>query len=470
MSQTTRRRTVPALALAVVALVVASLVPSRATPADRRPNIVLIVTDDQSFDSLPHDPPAMPALQSMLDDPSDHWVTFPNAFISTPLCCPSRATILTGRYSDHTGVRTNFDGHLLDESSTVATWLHDSGYHTGLIGKYLNHYPFGSPYVPVGWDRWLAKTQAEQATAYYDYVLVDQGFVVPHGDLPEDYSTSVDAAAAVDFIRAAPADRPFYLELTPTAPHRPWTPAPGDAGADAQMPILEPPSVGEEDVSDKPAWVRALAPFDAERRLQLHEIHRRAFETLLGVDRLVSGVVRALTDRGVLDDTVIVFMTDNGFSFGEHRWVGKTCPYEECIRTPFAVRYPWAPSATDPHFVSNVDLAPTFADLAGVEPGGPVDGRSLVPLLDALRGGHLAAWRRAVLLEYVGDAHIPGWTAIRTADFLFVEYQTGERELYDLTGRIGPADPYELQNQLTNPAYGPIVVALSARLTRLRGT
>jgi arylsulfatase A-like enzyme len=460
------RRTGAAAVLAFVVLLVAGFVPSSSPPPDRRPNIVLILTDDQSPDSLPHEPPVMPQLQSMMEDPADHWITFSNAFLNTPLCCPSRASILTGRYSHHTGVRTNDDGERLDESSTVATWLHAVGYHTGLVGKYVNGYPFGpSSYVPAGWDRWLVKRQGDQSTAYYRYVLIDQGFPDYRGDGPENYSTDVYAAAAVSFIREAPPGRPFFLEVAPTAPHRPWTEAPRDAGALAGFSIADPPSVGEVDVSDKPAWVRALPAMDAERRAQLRAIHRRSFETLLSVDDLVVEVIRALQERSELENTVVVFMTDNGFSFGEHRWVGKTCAYEECIRTPFLVRYSGAPSHVDPRLVSNVDLAPTFAELAGIAPPSPVDGMSLVPLL---QGQPSVPWRTALLNEYVGDPKVPPWWEVRTADFAYVELATGETELYDLAGVIGSADPFELQNRATVPAYAAVRARLSALLAALR--
>jgi arylsulfatase A-like enzyme len=459
-------RTVAPVVLALVVLLVAGFVPSSPPRTDRRPNIVLILTDDQSLDSLPHEPPVMPQLQSMMRDPADHWITFSNAFLNTPLCCPSRASILTGQYSHHTGVRTNYDGELLDESSTVATWLHSAGYRTGLIGKYVNGYPFGpSSYVPAGWDRWLVKRQGGQSTAYYRYVLIDQGFPEYRGDGPGNYSTDVYAGAAASFIRSAPPGRPFFLEVAPTAPHRPWTEAPRDAGALRGLRISEPPSVGEEDVSDKPAWVRGLRPLDAQRRAELRADHRRSFETLLSVDDLVVQVIRALQVRGALANTVIVFMTDNGFSFGEHRWVGKTCAYDECIRTPLLVRFPGASSHVESRLVSNVDLAPTFAELAGIEPPSPVDGMSLVPLLEEESS---TPWRTGVLAEYVGDPKVPAWWEVRTEDFAYVELATGETELYDLTGVIGSADPYELQNRAADPAYAAVRARLAARLAALR--
>jgi N-acetylglucosamine-6-sulfatase len=459
-------RTVASAVFALVVLLVAAFVPSSPPRPDRRPNIVLILTDDQSPDSLPHEPPVMPQLQSMMRDPADHWITFSNAFVNTPLCCPSRASILTGRYSHHTGVRTNDDGELLDESSTIATWLHSAGYHTGMIGKYVNGYPFGpSSYVPAGWDRWKVKRQGDQSTAYYRYVLIDQGFSEYRGDGPGNYSTDVYAAAAASFIRSAPPGRPFFLEVATTAPHRPWTAAPRDAGALTGLPIANPPSLGEEDVSDKPTWVQGLRELDTERRAELRAIHRRSFETLLSVDDLVVEVIRALQVRGDLANTVLIFMTDNGFSFGEHRWVGKTCAYDECIRTPFLVRFPGASSHVDRRLVSNVDLAPTLAELAGIEPPSPVDGMSLVPLL---QGRPSASWRTALLTEYVGDEKVPPWWAVRTEDFAYVELATGETELYDLAGVIGSADTFELENRADDPAYATVRAQLSARLVALR--
>ncbi|HZD18499.1 MAG TPA: sulfatase [Actinomycetota bacterium] len=455
------RRAVVALALAVAVLATAAPRSERPVRPDPRPSVVLILTDDQSLDSLPHVPPVMPKFQAMLEDPSDHWISFSSAFLSTPLCCPSRASILTGRYDVRTGVRTNHEGDRLDPGSTLATWLHDAGYRTALVGKYLNGYPFeGEPPVPPGWDRWLAKQQGAQTTAYYGHVLNDQGFSQRSGDAPGDYLTDVLAGAAVDFIRTAPAGRPFFLMVTPTAPHRPWTPAPRYAGAYEDLPIDQAPSVGEVDLSDKPSWVRALPEMSIDRREQLVDIRRRSFETLRAVDDLVAGVIDALKERGMLDRTVVLFLTDNGFSFGEHRWVGKTCPYEACVRTPFLVRFPGASPREEPHLVSNVDVAPTIAELGGVEPPS-VDGRSLVPLL----AGSAVGWRDALFLDYVGDDHVPGWSGLRTrAGFLYVEYVTGERELYDLTGSLGPADPFELDNRIEDPAYSGIASELAAEL------
>ncbi len=458
------RRRWLALALAAGSIGTGVLFPGRAVPgpADPRPNIVLILTDDQTADSLPHEPPVMPFLQARIEDPGDHWVAFASAFVNTPLCCPSRASLLTGRYSHETGVRTNLDGAALDEGDVLPVWLHRSGYRTAMIGKYLNEYPFdGLPSVPPGWDEWLAKRQGAQSSAYYDYAVVNRGATARHGTLAADYSTDVFADAAVDFIRTAPPTHPFFLLVAPTAPHRPWTPAPRDAGAYASMPVAVPANVGEPDVSDKPGWVGALPPMTPERVAQLREIRRRAYETLRAVDRLVARVLGALEARGLLDRTVVFFLTDNGMSLGEHRWVGKTCPYEECVRTPLVVRYPSATARVDDHLVSNVDLAPTIAELAAVDPGRPFDGMSLVPLLEGYGDG----WREAVLLEYAGDVHVPAWWGLRTERFALIEYVTGERELYDLS-----SDPLQLWNRALDPEYSAEAARLAELLAALRPT
>jgi arylsulfatase A-like enzyme len=458
------RLPVAAAAIAVVAAL-AVAAPSRATPPDRRPNVVVILTDDQTFESFPHDPPVMPQLQRQVEDPSEHWVRFPNAFINTPLCCPSRASILTGRYSHRTGVVDNGTGENLDDGHTIATALRSAGYTTGLIGKYLNEYPFGhAPVPPPGWDTWLVKLQGSSHSVYQRFALTDEGFTAAFGSAPEDYSTDVYARAAADFIRAAPSGRPFFLMFTPMAPHSPWVPAERDVGS-WTAPVPRPPSFDEPNVSDKPSWVRALPRFGAQFADKLRREHRAAYEALGAVDDAAVTILDALRERRALDDTIVVFLTDNGFSFGEHRWVTKSCPYDECIRTPFFVRYPGADARTDPHPVSNVDLAPTIAALAGARLAPPVDGRSIVPLL---LGRDPAGWRPGVLSEFQGGRDIPGWWAMRTPRWAYVEYVTGERELYDLAGSIGPPDPYELHSVAGQAAFADVEERLAAHLRAAR--
>ncbi len=452
--------------LASVALVAAGLNgPPPPAPQDDRPNIIVILTDDQSFDTLPSHPAAMPWLQDQIHDPTGSWLWFPNAFISTPICCPSRATILSGRYSHHTNVRTNDDGERFDDSDTLATWLHNSGYFTGLVGKYLNRYPFGrAPYVPAGWDRWVAKRNTATTTTYFDFGFVDRTIPLTTAHGAGTYATDLFADRAVDFIRVAPAEQPYFLYFATSAPHPPWTPPPRHAGAFAGVPISVPPSVNERNVSDKPAWVQALDPLDGDDLSRLMSERRRERATLLGVDDAIRRIVGAAEARGDLDRTIIFFLTDNGFSFGEHRIRGKRCQYEECIRTPFAVLVPGGESGQVNGLISNVDLAPTIVDLAGIQTAPLVDGRSF---RRALAG---RPWKGppGVLLEWAGDDEVPAWQGVRTRDFAYVESADGTVELYDLTGALGRADPFEVKSRSDDPRYRVVVDRLAALLRRLR--
>jgi arylsulfatase A-like enzyme len=461
-----RMRAVTALALlTLLVLAPLDLRPGR-NPRDHRPNVVVILTDDQTLESLHHQPSPMPWLTGRLADPEDHWLELTNAFVNTPLCCPSRSTLLTGRYSHHTGVLGNHSGQLLDESQTIATWLHDAGYWTGLFGKYLNGFPFGrGPYVPPGWDRFSGKQQGNVASVYFGYTLLQNGVARTYGTAPEDYSTDVLAGQAVRFISDAPPDRPFLLLFTPTAPHGPRTPAPRYARAFDGAPVPRPPDLGEPDVSDKPAWVRGLPQPTSRRRRLVDGLERRQYATLLAVDDAVRAIMEALSERGELERTVIVFTTDNGFSMGAHRWITKSCPYEECVHVPFLVRFPGGRSGVDDRLVSNVDIAPTLMDLAGAPPGLAPDGRSLVPLL---RKAKPRPWREGVLLEWAGGMGVPPWWEVRTEDYSYTEYATGEVELYELSGRRGPADPFQLQNIAGDPAYGAVRARLAALLEDLR--
>ena len=451
-----------AVGLAVLALgwSVAALTEVRGSQ-DPRPNVIVIVTDDQSDDSIPNPYEVMPFLQRRALDPRDHWIVFENGYVNTPLCCPSRAAMLTGRFSHHTGVRDNEDGHLFDESSTLATWLHDAGYHTGLVGKYMNLYPFGrSTYVPAGWDRWWGREHGPVTSLYYDYSMVERDHVVRYGHADADYATDVLADRATEFVREAPADRPYFLWFAPTAPHPPWVAAPRDEGAFSGLAVTTPPSVGEPDVSDKPAWVRRLASMgDAQRSAQLG--HRReAYAALLAVDDAIYRIMNAVDARGDLARTVWVFTSDNGLAFGEHRWTKKSCPYQACLGVPFMIRMPGAYHRIERAIVSAADIAPTIVELSGASTPTGFDGVSLVPLLST---GSREGLPGEVYAEWVGDRVIPAWWEIRTRRFAYIELGTGERELYVLRD-----DPYELVNVVGAPAFRADVSRLAATLEAYR--
>jgi arylsulfatase A-like enzyme len=462
----------PLVAIVVAALACAGAAAEASTTEaarDRRPNVLLIITDDQPWDTLPVavGPAAMPWLEARLDDPSDRWIRFTNAFVNVPLCCPSRASILTGRYARHTGVESNVDGADLDESSTLATWLDGAGYQTAFIGKYLNGYPWDrGPYVPAGWDRFLAKRNRDVTTTYERYPFVDQGVPLTAGTNGGAYATTMLAGEATSFLRGASGQAPWFLVFAPSAPHEPWTPEPQDVGAFDGVPIATAGERVMNDVDGAPDWVSALPAIDLVEAADLEQERRRMLETLLGVDRAIESLVAEVRARGELDDTLIIVIADNGFSFGAHRWVGKRCPYQACVRVPLVMRTPWAAPGEVEMPVTNVDLAPTILDVAGVEGGSSAsDGLSLRPVLDDRMDTEID--RTAVLIEWAGDDDVPAWRGVRTEAFSYVEHADGTVELFDLAGALGTQDPWQLRNRADDPDYASVRRILATSLAAL---
>jgi arylsulfatase A-like enzyme len=417
-----------------------------------QPNIVVLLTDDQRWDTLSY----MPNVQSEL---MNHGVTFSNAFVENPLCCPSRSSFLTGNDSHTTGVYGNnppnggFES--FQDGSTLATWLHDAGYRTALVGKYLNNYESTrGMYVPPGWTDWRAFSSRPR---YFDYKLsVDGTATEAYGSAPEDYSTDVITSIADDEIRSASPQDPLFLWVTPYAPHGPFTPAPRDAGSLNGIEPWRPPSFDERDVQDKPAYIQALPRIDAAELARLDFIHQSQLESLGAVDDAVDTLTTALQETGRLSDTIFIFASDNGFMWGEHRREDKVVPYEESIRVPLVIRWDRlaASARTDAHLVENIDLAPTLVEAADAA-GGPFDGRSLMPLLT----GDSDSWRKHMLIEHDGpeEGNVPAYCADRTPKEIFVHYATGEEEYYPLGPR---ADPYERTNKVTFPKFQPRIAAL----------
>jgi len=440
--------------------------------AGRRPNIVLIVTDDQRWNTLW----AMPNVSRYL---VPHGVTFTNAFVTTSFCCPSRASILTGLYSRHTGVYSDSGPHggapAFHDRSTLATWLHQGGYRTALVGKYLNDYNLMDHHIPPGWSQWDAISSPFPALRFYDYSLNENGSIIRYGSAPRDYIDTVLGKLAVRFIRTTTS--PFFLEFCPTAPHAPALPAPRDADSFQGAPLPARPNFNEADVSDKP-WDGMFHPILHEGRLRTY--WHRVLASLQQVDRTIGEFVRVLKAEGKLANTDFIFTTDNGLLLGEHRLqVVKIWPYEESIRVPMVVAGPAVadPGRTSADFALNIDLAPTVAQLAGVRPGLHPDGRSLVPLLEDRN----VAWRKAFIVEYLGKGrpasdYVAPFEGIRTTRYLYVEYgelklkpggslmpyPNGSKELYDLK-----TDPYELRNLARVPAFQPLRVRLAAELRKL---
>jgi N-acetylglucosamine-6-sulfatase len=422
----------------------------------QQPDIVVILTDDQRWDTLW----AMPTVQSEL---VGKGLSFTQSFAVNPLCSPSRASILTGLYSHHTGVYTNSlpNGgfQAFDDSSTVATWLQDAGYRTGLFGKYLNAYM--GAYVPPGWTRWCAITNQDTGGAYYRYDLNVDGTIVHHGNNPEDYSTDVLANEAESFVRGASPSDSLFVYFAPYAPHVPSTPAPQYEGAFSGLPPYSAPNSNEADVSDKPAYIRTLPPLTPAGEAIVQSGREDQYETLLSVDDAIAGLLSALEDTGRLANTMVVFASDNGANWDEHRWQGKQAPYEECIRVPLVVRYD--PVITSPrqddHLVLNIDLAPTMAELAGAA-APPTDGVSVIPLVTGME----PVWRSDFAVEHVQDDNrpVPTFCMVRSGSIAYVAYDTYEEELYDLA-----ADPYQLQNVAGDPARFPLLATLRQRAVEL---
>ena len=424
------------------------------------PNIVFIVTDDMRFDQLG----AMPAVNAGI---AAHGVTFTNAFVPNPWCCPSRASILTGTYSHTNKVYRNappYGGFAsFAAASTLATWLDGAGYRTGLIGKYFNGYRTGTP---AGWDKWAAFSGGEknEGGAYYRYDFSEDGVLSHFGADPEDYSTDVLAAKAEAFVRDTPAQQPLFLYFTPFAPHGNQVPADRHATAFSDLRFLpRPPSFNEADVSDKPAYIRSKARLTTTEINAVDTGRRKMLRTLLAVDEAVQRVITALADTGRLGTTLILFSSDNGLLRGEHRWTRKMVPYEEAIRIPLVIRYDplTVTPSVDHHLVLNVDWAPTVADLAGIAAAG-AEGTSMTPLLaDTNR----PAWRSEFPIEHMqggsGDP-VPSYCAVRTKRYKYVAYDTQEKELYDLVN-----DPYETQNLAGSAGTEALEASLRTRARAL---
>ncbi len=419
---------------------------TQTTAQTAQPNIVYILTDDMRKDDLKY----MPKTRSVLQN---EGMTFANAFVSNPVCCPSRATIMRGQYSHNTGVWTNTSTDSPStasggwqaykdnggETDNVATRLHDAGYKTALLGKYLNGYTDTDTYVPPGWDKWFA-TQ----NGFFDYHANDNGTIRYFGTNASDYQTDVLSRQTNGFISdSASQDKPFFAYVSPKAPHVPAIPAPRHEHTYDGAKAPRPPSFNEKDVSDKPHWISQLSLLGSYKKNQIDSRHEKRIESLQAVDDLVAGVVNTLNNAGVMSNTYIFFTSDNGWQSGEHRIpFEKKRPYEESIRVPLLVRGPGAAaSSTTNKLALNTDFLPTFTSLAGTQTPSYVDGRSLQPVLK----GIASSWRNAILLEGA-EYFNPAFSGIRTQgdsyNGKYIEYQDGVRERYYLGH-----DPHELTNQ-----------------------
>ena len=517
------RACVAGVGLASVALVAAAIAPmaDRAAAAHGPPNIVLITTDDQTFEQLR----VMRHTRRLM---LDGGTSFTRSYASFPLCCPARATWLTGQYAHNHGVLQNAARNgggypsLRDPGRVLPVWLRGAGYDTAFVGKWLHGYH--GLRRPPGWDVWWALSQRGMVR-YYDYEVADSlGGATAFGDAAREYQTDLlTDRYAVPYIRARArlaADppplggaRPFFLHVSLLAPHwgtgrsdaagrrcaggKPFAPetarakpAPRHATRFRRAQLPNPESFDERDLSDKPRYLRRR-PIEPALERTITARYRCSLAALLAADEAVADIHRALEATGLGDHTVVIFTSDNGYMNGEHRLPGeKTLPYEEAIHVPMLISGPGIPAGLEVGApVSDVDLAPTILNLADARPSPllarPLDGRSLVPYLAGR-----ADRERAVVIEAKRALHGPkggpyvsrSWVGLRTKRYTYVEhYQArgvspalarqlpigaGERtdvELYDER-----RDPFQLSSKAASGAYARVREALAGELAELR--
>ena len=495
-----------------------------ATPASvsgGQPNILFILLDDLDATVTPFWE-AMPRTRELI---LERGINFPESFAPMPVCCPSRAGSLTGKYAHNNGVYTNGGDYggweafvqpidengerLLDiygdpldnEQFTFARFLQDAGYRTVLFGKYLNGIEHAKNHIPPGWSEWYGGVD-DMLYAGYGYTLNEwsgegPNRLVRYGLGNGDYETDVLRRKAIDFVRRAEMndDQPFLIYLAPTAPHLPLPPARRhrELARQWQGKLPQPPNYFEEDLSDKAPWLRLSGPkrgSDAYRKWTQQDFVDR-MGSLYAVDEMIEELLGVMEELGELEDTYVVFTSDNGYNNGSHRLVHKMAPYEESIRVPLVITGPGIERARDDSTMTlAIDLMPTFLEWAGVPIPSDVDGSSLVPLVAGEQVGEwhddfVIQYKSAALLNGVG-AELPSWfwyrtlaidiptyRALRTPTHTYIEWYDDEewgglhfRELYDRRN-----DPYQLRNMLAEPGgrvrHRDLVKCYSRRLEEL---
>jgi N-acetylglucosamine-6-sulfatase len=441
----------------------------------KRPNVILISTDDQNQTDMF----VMSITQALL---GGRGTTFENSYVTYPLCCPSRATQITGQYAHNHGVTTTdlpngYNG--LDHSNTLAVWLRRAKYRTAMVGKYLNGYGINDNVpepvsdareIPPGWAEWYGLTGGTDQKRY-NFKLNENGKVRRYGKGARNYVTDVLSSKVNELLkRWAVRPKPFFLYFNPTAPHgeqgtpffstRDPQPAPRHLGLLGDISAPRTPNFNEQNVNDKPQMIQDMPRLTDAQIMDVDRRYRGRLESLLAVDEAVKRIVGLVRKYGDKRKTFFIFTSDNGVQLGSHRIIFKDALYEESERVPLIIRGPGIPAGvTRSQLVSNIDLAPTILDITGAQPGRAQDGISLLPLV----GNPGAAANRDLLFE-VFDFGIFG---IRRGPWKLNQYENGgqpdEFELYNLND-----DPYELTSEDGQPANATIEAELLARLTQLR--
>jgi arylsulfatase A-like enzyme len=483
-------------AIAIVLPLFSGAHPARAAP--QRPNVLIFLADDQPMgtmrvsvrlrdgsiqrrDVMPH----------VLDMIGREGITFRRGYISNPLCCPSRSSILTGLYSKNSGVYTNGEGVLYrsfggdmafetngNATRTIPYVLEGAGYETALFGKYLNGYlhysneaPNEGPYfIPAGWDYWRA-FYANNGK-YYNYDLISwergQPASVTHYDAdPSDNSTTVVGAQLRSWLSDRDASVPFFAYVAPYSPHPNAVAEPRDVGRFRDALPFRSPALNETEAekSDMPRYIRER-DLSAEVLQKKQDLRRRQLDSLFSFDREIGRTVKLLDGLGQLDNTIVIYLSDNGLMWGEHDWTYKMVPYERSTHVPYYLRFDGlgdgSKGVVDRDLVVNVDLAPTIYDLTlgGSPPDLALDG------VDMLTG---AANRRGIYLEhliqspvapsYCGFVSADGWKYVVYTPYPGLIDPPFEEELYELN-----SDPHELHNLAGNRRYASVRHAMRVAL------
>jgi N-acetylglucosamine-6-sulfatase len=437
----------------------------RQNARQKRPNVIVIDTDDQNLTD-------MPVMQKTLALLAAKGTTFRNSYVSYPLCCPSRATFLTGQYAHNHHVLTDQRYVDLDGTNTLAVWLRHAKYRTAMVGKYLNGY--GEIYpreVPPGWTQWFGLTGGTEQKRYA-FKLNENGKLRYYPRKPGNYIDYVLGDKVNGLLKMwAPSPKPFFLYYNPNNPHGeralpPWStrnpePAPRYLGAfgDAQAPRT--PSFDEANVSDKPELIRDIPRLSDAQIADIDQRYRGRLESLLSVDDEVKKIVGLVRKYGDKRKTFFIFTSDNGIELGSHRLRFKNFLYEEGERVPLIIRGPGIPeNAVRDQLVANIDLAPTIVEITKSRPLRVMDGISLLPLIN----DPSVAANRDLLFE---SPVFPGAYGIRRGPWKYNAWDNGDEELYNLD-----EDPYELDNLLARPgvasSYDAIRDQLADRLAQLR--
>lgn len=418
----------------------------------QKPNIIFILTDDYASNLVDF----MPNLKAMQRE----GVTFSDYYVSNSLCCPSRSSIFTGLLPHNSGVLTNtqpnggYEEFIQqgDDKKSFCIALQNTGYKTAMMGKFLNGY-LPRKHLPLpGWSDWFVSGAGYRN---FNYDINRNGEVLHYGTAPEDYLTDVVSVHADSLIRSW-KDQPFFIEIATFTPHGPFIPAPRHKDLFNNKKAPRTPRFNKQADSTAPGWMRALQPLGLKKINRIDEIFRKRLRCIQSIDEMLGNLQKTLNETGAAANTYIFFSSDNGYHLGDYSMVqGKQTPFDIDIRVPLiAIGPKVAKGKLQEAIVSNIDLAPTFAALAGVQLSGNADGRNIEYLL-LEKNTEKINWRNFAIIEHnrvtydvndpdrqePEDGKLPSYTALRFRDLLYVEYETGEICCYD-----AKKDPYELQN------------------------